>query len=300
MTQATTIEWTDATWNPVRGCTKISPGCKHCYAEEFAERWRGVARHPYERGFDLRLVPSKLADPLRLTKPSRIFVNSMSDLGADGVPDEYVAAVAEVMRAASWHQFQLLTKRATRLRELAESGMFEADNVWIGVSVEDCKFGLPRVAELRATRARHRFLSCEPLLEHLGRVELDGIDWVIVGGESGKRLTTRPLHPAWAASLRDQCAARAVPFLFKQWGIWQPCEPHEARVWLGGAGQRWATPEQPCAVPMRRVSKGEAGRMLDGQLHDDRPSFAPVLVSSRERRDLVAHFDALARRFEGA
>jgi protein gp37 len=199
------------------------------------------------------------------------------------------------MRAASWHQFQVLTKRADRMRELAERGMFDADNIWLGVSVENREHGLPRVEHLRKTRARHRFLSCEPLLEYLGPIDLEGIEWVIVGGESGQRLTTRPMHPTWATSLRDQCAQAGVLFLFKQWGLWGPCEPGEARFWLSCAGRRLAGPELPCAVPIRRFGKKHAGRLLEGRPHDDLPDFAPMRVSEKQRRALVEQFEARAR-----
>src|SRR6202022_4207231 len=166
MADKSKIEWTDATWNPVRGCLKVSPGCKHCYAETFAERFRGVKGHPYEQGFDLRLVPEKLADPLRWKERRTIFVNSMSDLFQDGVPDTYISAVAEVMKMASWHIFQVLTKRSERLRDLLNREIAWAarlPNVWWGVSVEDKKYGLPRIEHLRAAgSARTRFLSVEP------------------------------------------------------------------------------------------------------------------------------------------
>ncbi len=213
------IEWTDATWNPVRGCTKISPGCKHCYAETFAERFRGVKGHPYEQGFDLRLVPGKLAEPFSWRSPKLVFVNSMSDLFHPEVPDEYIEAVARVMAAANWHTYQVLTKRADRLRELLNGRLrfaAKAQNIWWGVSVEDKKYGLPRIAALRQTPARVRFLSIEPLLEDLGAINLSGIDWVIVGGESGHG--ARPMAKEWVVSIREQCREARVKFFFKQWG----------------------------------------------------------------------------------
>ena len=172
------IEWTDATWNPVRGCTKISPGCKHCYAERFAERFRGVKGHPFEQGFDLFLVPQKLGEPLRWSKPSMIFVNSMSDLFHEGVPSEYIEKVVETMRLANWHTYQVLTKRSQRLRDLLCGRLRTAAkdaHIWWGVSVEDRKYGLPRIADLQATPAAVRFLSVEPLLEDLGNLPLKGI-----------------------------------------------------------------------------------------------------------------------------
>lgn len=219
MSLGSAIEWTDATWNPVRGCTKISPGCKHCYAETFAERFRGVKGHPYEQGFDLRLVPEKLAEPLRWRAPKMIFVNSMSDLFHDAVPHDYILAIAKVMVTAKWHTYQVLTKRADRLRQLLNSTLkFAArqPHIWWGVSVEDRKYGVPRIAELRKANAETRFLSVEPLLEDIGTLNLDGIHWVIVGGESGPG--ARPMEKDWVVSLRDQCRHAGVPFFFKQWG----------------------------------------------------------------------------------
>ncbi|MEX1365974.1 MAG: phage Gp37/Gp68 family protein [Nannocystaceae bacterium] len=219
MSDGSSIEWTDATWNPVRGCTKISPGCKHCYAQTFAERWRGIPGHAYEQGFDLRLVPEKLGEPLRWTRSRLVFVNSMSDLFQRGVPESYVRLVFEAMNLANWHIYQVLTKRADRLRELTTrfpKQLVEQSHIWLGVSVEDRKYGLPRIDELRRARAGVRFLSVEPLLEDLGVLDLEGIDWVIVGGESGPG--ARPMQEAWVRSVRDQCEAANVPFFFKQWG----------------------------------------------------------------------------------
>jgi protein gp37 len=219
MSDSSRIEWTDATWNPIRGCTKVSPGCKHCYAEAFAERFRGVAGHAFEQGFDLRLVPEKLDQPLHWRTPRRIFVNSMSDLFHPDVPSEYIAAVGQVMRQANWHTFQVLTKRHEGMAELLNGPlrwMGELPNVWYGVSVENRRHGLPRIDALRSTEARIRFLSVEPLLEDLGSVDLTSIDWVIVGGESGAK--ARPMKETWVASLQRQCAEQGVSFFFKQWG----------------------------------------------------------------------------------
>jgi len=219
MSETSTIEWTDATWNPVRGCTKVSPGCKNCYAERFAERFRGVRGHPFEFGFDLRLVPDKLDAPLRWKTPKRIFVNSMSDLFHEQVPEAYIMDVANIMLSAYWHVFQVLTKRAGRLRSMLLTELKEAAcarNVWWGVSVEDRKYGLPRIEELRATKAVVRFLSIEPLLEDLGELNLSGISWVIVGGESGPR--SRPMEESWVERILGQCTEQGVPFFFKQWG----------------------------------------------------------------------------------
>jgi protein gp37 len=213
------IEWTDATWNPVRGCVKVSPGCKHCYAETFAERFRGVKGHPYEQGFDLRLVPEKLLEPFSWRSPKLVFVNSMSDLFQAGVSDSYIQSVCRVMGTANWHTYQVLTKRAERLRDLLSGSLrfaAEHSHIWWGVSVENRKHGLPRIDELRGAPAQVRFLSIEPLLEDLGEINLEGINWVIVGGESGPG--ARPMMREWVTSLRDQCQASRVPFFFKQWG----------------------------------------------------------------------------------
>jgi protein gp37 len=219
MSEHSQIEWTDATWNPVRGCTKITPGCDHCYAETFAERFRGVPGHPYEQGFDLRLIPGKLAEPLRWKTPKMIFVNSMSDLFHKDVPDDYVEAVCRTMELASWHTYQVLTKRSSRLRDLLQTRLqFAAalPHIWWGVSVEDRAHGFVRIDQLRQAPAAVRFLSIEPLLEDLGTIDLAGIHWVIVGGESGPG--ARPLQKEWVLSIRDQCEQARVPFFFKQWG----------------------------------------------------------------------------------
>jgi protein gp37 len=246
MSDRSAIEWTDATWNPVRGCTKITPGCAHCYAETFAERFRGVPGHPYERGFDLRLVPEKLDEPLRWRRPRMIFVNSMSDLFHKDVPDDYIVDVAGVMERADWHTFQVLTKRSDRLRDLLAtklSFVATARHIWWGVSVENQKHGLPRIANLQSVPAAVRFLSIEPLLEPLGHLDLSGIAWVIVGGESGPN--ARPMQPTWVREIRDQCLTASVPFFFKQWGA------HDVRG--------------------RRVGKKVAGRRLDGRTWDELP-----------------------------
>src|ERR1700682_5822147 len=219
MSQHSEIEWTDASWNPVRGCTKVSPGCDHCYAETFAERFRGVPGHPYEQGFDLKLVPEKLAEPLRWKTPKMIFVNSMSDLFHKDVPDESVEAVGKTMERANWHTYQVLTKRSSRLRNMLQTRLQFAANlphIWWGVSVEDRAHGLVRIEHLRQAPAAVRFLSIEPLLQDLGEVNLEGNHWVIVGGESGAG--ARPMQKEWVLSLRDQCERAKVPFFFKQWG----------------------------------------------------------------------------------
>jgi protein gp37 len=250
MSVNSTIEWTDATWNPVRGCTKISAGCKHCYAETFAERFRGVKGHPYERGFDLRLVPEKLAEPLKWRTPRMIFVNSMSDLFHDAVPESYIHAATNVMAAASWHTYQILTKRAHRLQTLLNSSLSFAarqDHIWWGVSVEDRSRGLARIGELQGADVANRFLSIEPLLEELGILDLSGIGWVIVGGESGPG--ARPMKREWVLSIREQCATAKIPFFFKQWG---------------------------------GVRKARAGRKLDGRTYDDLPQRVSHPVLSPE------------------
>jgi protein gp37 len=239
MAATSSIEWTDATWNPVRGCTKISPGCKHCYAETFAERFRGVPGHPYEQGFDLKVVPHKLSEPLNWTSPKTIFVNSMSDLFQKEIPKRFVEYVGRVMQMADWHTYQILTKRADHMRDMLNGPLAfaaELSHVWWGVSVEDRKYGLPRIDALRQTPGGVRFLSIEPLLEDLGEIDLRGIHWVIVGGESGNG--ARPMKEKWIINIREQCEAVGVPFFFKQWG---------------------------------GVRKSEAGRILDGRTYDAMP-----------------------------
>jgi protein gp37 len=214
MSDRSEIEWTDATWNPVLGCTKVSPGCKHCYAETFSERFRGVPDHPFEQGFDLRLVPHALDRPRRWRQGRLVFVNSMSDLFHERVPLEYIRQVFDVMEQCPQHRFQVLTKRADRLAELAPDLPWPT-NVWMGVSVETAKYK-SRIHQLRRVPAAVRFLSCEPLLGPLGNLPLKGIHWVIVGGESGRR--PRPMNPDWVRTIRRQCARADVPFFFKQWG----------------------------------------------------------------------------------
>lgn len=258
MAQNSKIEWTDTTWNPVRGCTKISPGCKHCYAEAFAERFRGVPHHPYQDGFDLRTVPEKLLDPLSWTKPRMVFVNSMSDLFHDGVPDEYIARVARVMVQAKWHTFQVLTKRSKRLRELLNTKLdfaAEAKHIWWGVSVEDTKHGKPRIDDLRNTPAQVKFLSIEPLLEDLGELNLSAIDWVIVGGESGPG--ARPMEEGWVLNILNACRIQEVRFFFKQWG---------------------------------GVQKKKTGRKLNGQTYDEFPASISHPIPDRSQRETLANY----------
>jgi protein gp37 len=208
------IEWTDATWNPVTGCSKISPGCKHCYAERMSHRLQSMGQANYVNGFDLTLQPHMLELPLLWKKPRRIFVNSMSDLFHSGVPVDYIQRVFEVMQRASWHRYQILTKRSDRLAAMDE--MLEwHPSIWMGVSVESDQY-IHRIDDLRKTRAHIKFLSLEPLLGPLRKLDLAGIDWVIVGGESGPN--ARPMDLHWVRQIRDLCIARSVPFFFKQWG----------------------------------------------------------------------------------
>lgn len=208
------IEWTDATWNPVTGCTKVSPGCKHCYAERLAARLQAMGNPRYRNGFAVTLHPDQLTLPLRWRRPRRIFVNSMSDLFHEAVPAEYIERVFDTMVQAEWHVFQVLTKRADRLAALAPALPWPA-NVWQGVSVESQDY-TSRVDSLRAVPAAVRFLSVEPLLGPIPALPLEGVDWVIVGGESGPN--HRPIAAAWVREIRDQCAAAGAPFFFKQWG----------------------------------------------------------------------------------
>lgn len=218
MADNSAIEWTDATWNPVTGCTKISRGCDNCYAERFAERWRGIKGHAYEQGFDLRLWPSRLDQPLRWRKPRMIFVNSMSDLFHKNISHDFIDQVFDTMEQANWHIYQILTKRSSLLRDYLRYryGRNAAPaHIWCGVSVED-RLAAVRVDQLRMAPATIRFLSMEPLLGSVGDIDLDGISWVIVGGESGPG--ARPMNLDWALEIRDNCVSAEIPFFFKQWG----------------------------------------------------------------------------------
>jgi protein gp37 len=208
------IEWTHATWNPVTGCDKVSPGCAHCYAETFAERFRGVPGHPYQQGFDLKLWPERLAVPLTWKRPRLIFVNSMSDLFHEDIPFTFVQSIFRTMRQADWHTFQVLTKRADRLAQLAPM-LDWPSNVWMGVSIENRRF-VWRADRLRTVPAAVRFISAEPLLGRLEGLDLSDIDWLIAGGESGHR--HRPVKVEWFRELRDRCHVEGVKFFFKQWG----------------------------------------------------------------------------------
>lgn len=243
MTTGTNIEWTEMTWNPTVGCTKISPGCKNCYAEKMAERLMAMSTPGYENGFKLTLLPNRLEDPLRRKKPTVYFVNSMSDLFHEDVPFQYIDSVFEVITRAHWHTFQILTKRADRLAEYFASRTAPA-NAWLGVSVEDKKYGLPRIDQLRTVNATVRFLSIEPLLEDLGEMNLADIHWVIVGGESGPK--ARPMKQEWVESIQVQCEEQAAAFFFKQWGGW------------GADGKRRA--------------KKSNGRLINGRTYDEMPA----------------------------
>lgn len=269
MADKSKIEWTDATWNPVRGCTKISPGCAHCYAETFAERFRGVKDHPYEYGFDLRLVPDKLDEPLHWNTPKTVFVNSMSDLFHEDVPTEYIVEVARVMAIANWHTYQVLTKRSERMQHLLNNELrFVCDlpHIWWGVSVENRRFGLPRIDHLRNSSARMRFLSIEPLIEDVGQIDLTGIDWVIVGGESGPG--ARPMEREWVESILDLCNKVNVPFFFKQWGGYP---------------------------------KSKNGRKLNRRTYDDMPLRALVPAPSKvERLELINQLSPTIRAWREA
>jgi protein gp37 len=228
------IEWTDATWNPVTGCTKISPACKHCYAERMAKRLQAMGQRNYANGFRLTLQPHMLELPLQWRRPKRIFVNSMSDLFHQDAPLSFVKEVFAVMERADWHQYQLLTKRSERLLRLSPFLNWRP-HIWMGVSVENQDYAF-RIDHLRRTAARVKFLSIEPLLGPLPQLDLRGIDWVIVGGESGPG--ARPMDPDWVREIRDQCQRAQTPFFFKQWG---------------------------------GVLKKRAGRLLDGRTWDETP-----------------------------
>jgi protein gp37 len=243
MSTASRIEWTEQTWNPTTGCTKVSDGCRNCYAEVMARRLHAIGVAGYENNFQLTLQPGRLAQPLLRKSPTLYFVNSMSDLFHRDVPDEFLDRVFDVIRATPHHTYQILTKRAQRLpRYFAKRDC--PSNAWLGVSVENRRSGLPRIEELRKTSARIKFLSVEPLLEDLGTLNLDGINWVIVGGESGHQ--ARPMRAAWARNVKVQCKGARVPFFFKQWGKFGP----------DGVGR----------------SKGRNGRVLDGKTYDAMPA----------------------------
>jgi len=241
MSDRSAIEWTEATWNPVTGCDEVSPGCAHCYAKTFAERFRGVPGHPYEQGFDLRVWPERLEQPLKWKRPRVIFVNSMSDVFHERIPDDYVREIFAVMEAADWHTFQVLTKRHERMAELAPTLPWPR-NVWMGVSIENRRF-VHRANYLREVDAAVRFISAEPLLGPLEGLDLEDIHWLIAGGESGPR--HRPMRIEWVRELRDRSLEEDLAFFFKQWGGRHPKS--------GGRvldGRTWdEIPEVPDLVP---------------------------------------------------
>src|SRR5690349_1781638 len=245
------VAWWDVTWNPVRGCSRTSTGCNHCFAARYAERWRGVAGHPYERGFDPRPVPEKLDEPFRWASSKKVLVASISDLFHEDLPDEFVGRVLEVMRLASWHHYFVLTKRPDRMHRFVRRHYADEPlgNVWLGVSAEDRKHARSRITKLNGTPAVHRFLCLEPLIADPGELDLRAVDWVVLGGESGPG--ARTLEPEWARSVRQQCRAARVPFFFKQWG-----------------GAR----------------HGASGRELDGKTPDRLPALRQRAVPSREER----------------
>jgi len=222
MAENSAIEWTDTTWNPVTGCTKISPGCDHCYAARFSERFRGVPGHPFETGFDLTLRPERLLQPIGWKRPRMVFVNSMSDLFHKEIPQAHIAAVFDTMERAHWHTYQVLTKRSSLLQKFINARYRTRPaprHIWLGVSVEDEK-ATTRIAHLQAANAGVRFLSIEPLLAPVGKLDLTSIAWVIVGGESGPG--ARPMDARWVIDIRNQCVKVRVAFFFKQWGGFSP------------------------------------------------------------------------------
>ena len=289
MSDKTSIEWTDATWNPVTGCQKVSEGCRNCYALTFAERFRGTPGHYFEHGFDVTLRPTKLELPFTWKKPRRVFVNSMSDLFHKDVPDEYIAKVFDVMAQTPEHTYQVLTKRPQRMKEFIEQYNPEnlapeiLPNVWLGVSVENQQAAEERIPLLLETPAVVRFLSCEPLLgpvdlsfvnqvdhpnnEGYGIQAIEGINWIIAGGESGPK--ARPMHPEWVRMLRDQCIEAGVSFFFKQWGEWLPnAQEYDANPGDFDYEKKHVMVED---VAMCRAGKKKAGRKIDGRTWDELP-----------------------------
>jgi len=247
MSTVSKIEWTEQTWNPTTGCTKVSPGCKHCYAEIMAKRLQAMGARGYENGFKLSLLPERLGEPLRRRKPTIYFVNSMSDLFHEDIPFAFLDQVFDVIRRTPQHTYQILTKRAKRMsRYFANPNRTVPANAWLGVSVENKKYGLPRIDELRKVNATVRFLSIEPLLEDLGWLDLTDIHWAIVGGESGPK--ARPMNPEWVEAIKQQCIEQEVAFFFKQWGGW------------GADGKRRA--------------KKANGRTLEGRTWDEMPKIS--------------------------
>ncbi len=277
MSAVSPIEWTDATWNPVTGCTEVSPGCDHCYARVFAERWRGIPGHGYTQGFDLRLWEGRLELPLTWKKPRRIFVNSMSDLFHAGVPTEFVRRVFEVMNRAHWHTFQVLTKRPQRMARLAHD-LTWTPNIWQGVTIEHRDY-VWRADYLRHVPASIRFISAEPLLSGLETLDLAGIHWLITGGESGHG--ARPAHPQWILALRDRGLAQGVAYFHKQWGMWVPQSQASVAVVARSTQKRHSTGRHAWdnGEVSWRVGKTRAGRTLEGRTWDQ----FPVPVQGTER-----------------
>jgi protein gp37 len=243
MAAKTTIEWTESTWNPVTGCTKISPGCSHCYAERMANRLRAMGQPNYRNGFRVTVHPDTVETPLRWRRPQMVFVNSMSDLFHAHVPVDFILDLNSIMKQANWHVFQILTKRSERLVD-CDSCIDWAENIWMGVTVENADY-LHRIDHLRQCRARNRFISFEPLLGPVGRINLSKIDWVIVGGESGPG--ARPVLPEWVIDIKKQCIDQNVPFFFKQWG---------------------------------GVRKKKNGRVLEGKIYDAMPHAMTAMLSN--------------------
>jgi protein gp37 len=263
MSTKTSIEWTEQTWNPTVGCSKISPGCAHCYAETMARRLKAMGVRGYENGFKLTLLPERLEEPFKRRQPTTYFVNSMSDLFHENIPDGYLRKVFAVIRKSPHHTFQILTKRAERMSEYFQ-GQTPPSNAWLGVTMENRADGIPRLDYLRTVAAGVRFVSAEPLLEDLGVVDLTGIHWVIVGGESGPK--SRPMKREWALNIKNQCDAKKVAFFFKQWGGW------------GADG--------------KKRHKKQNGRLLDGRTYDAVPELPPHLLfdsseAATQRKDMA-------------
>lgn len=258
MNAKTTIEWTEQTWNPAVGCSNISPGCSHCYAEVMARRLKAMRVKGYENGFKLTLLPARLEEPTKRKRPTTYFVNSMSDLFHDQIPDDYLRQVLAVIRRSPQHTFQILTKRAERMAEFFQE-QAPPHNVWLGVTVENRDHGLPRLDYLRRISSTVRFVSAEPLLEDLGDINLTGLHWVIVGGESGPK--ARPMKHEWVMNIKDQCDAQGVAFFFKQWGGW------------GADGKKRA--------------KKQNGRLLEGRTWDATPMQAIQFHKSRQEASIV-------------
>ncbi|HAD03759.1 MAG: hypothetical protein A2005_00750 [Desulfuromonadales bacterium GWC2_61_20] len=254
MSTQTSIEWTERTWNPAVGCSKVSPGCAHCYAEVMARRLKAMQVAGYEKGFELTLLPKRLQEPLLRKTPTVYFVNSMSDMFHEEIPDDYIRQVFDVIRRAPQHTFQVLTKRAERMAAFFQDYK-PSKNAWLGVTVEDRRYGVPRIDALRRVPAAIRFLSVEPLLEDLGEIDLTGIHWVIVGGESGPK--ARPMQQEWVLNIKRQCEAQGAAFFFKQWGGW--------------------------GIDGKKRGKKENGRLLMGRTWDE----VPASVVSTEMHSLT-------------